>query len=504
MVVLVRKSGGPQKKGINYVFMISLLLTVGLAIWSIVFNESFTVASNALSGFLASHFSWLYLLAMMVFVFFSLYIAFSRYGNVKLGPDDSVPEYKTSSWFAMLFGAGMGVGLVFWGVSEPISHYMAPNGMEGQTLEAADFAMRTTFMHWGVHPWASYCIIGLALGYFQFRKNKPGLLSSIYTSWRGDGFADSKFGKAIDILAIFATVAGIITSLGLGVRQINSGLNYLFGIPETLAVQIIIMVVITVLFILVAIAGIEKGVKLISDFNLYLAFGLMAAAMLVGPGVSMINNLVNGLGQYAGNFFQDSFMVSALGDNGWVENWRIFYWAWWITWAPFVGSFIARISKGRTIRQFILGVMIAPTLGSAVWFSIFGTMGLDLGVNKILPQETLEQIVSAPEKGLFLVLGEYPLGMILAFLALVLLCTFFIISANSGTFVLAMMSSNGDLNPSGKRKVLWGIVLAAMAIGVLICGLEPLPMVAIAAFPFIFIMLSACVSIVKALKQEQP
>lgn len=503
MVVLVKRNGGPQKKGINYVFIISLLLTVGLAVWSIVFNESFTVASNALSGFLTFHFGWLYLLAMMVFVFFSLYVAFSRYGTIKLGPDDSVPEYKTSSWFAMLFGAGMGVGLVFWGVSEPISHYMSPYGMEGQTLEAADFAMRTTFMHWGVHPWASYCIIGLALGYFQFRKNKPGLLSSIYSSWRGEGFADSRSGKAIDILAVFATVAGIITSLGLGVRQINSGLNYLFGIPETLTVQIIIMVVITALFIMVAVAGIEKGVKLISDFNLYLAFGLMAAALLVGPGISMINNLVNGMGQYIGNFFQDSFLLSALGDNSWVNDWRIFYWAWWITWAPFVGSFIARISRGRTIRQFILGVMIAPTLGSAVWFAIFGTMGINLGVNEILPQEILNQIVAAPEKGLFLVLGEYPFGMILAFAALVLLCTFFIISANSGTFVLAMMSSNGDLNPPESRKVLWGIVLAAMAIGVLICGLKPLPMVAIAAFPFIFIMLSACVSIMKALKQER-
>ncbi len=496
------KEGNSSK--INYVYLISLSIIAIIAIWAIAFKDSFTTASNGLFGFLTQNFGWSYLIAMTVFVVFCVFIACSKYGKVKLGSDDSVPEHKTVSWFAMLFGAGMGVGLVFWGISEPISHFVAPLGMEGGTAEAADFAMRTSFMHWGIHPWANYCIIGLALAYFQFRKNKPGLISSIFEPIIGEDRVKGPVGKTIDILAIFATVAGVTTSLGLGILQINSGINYLFGIPETLMVQIIIIVIITVIYIWSAVDGIDRGIKVISNINLYLAFGLMAVAVLVGPTIAMLDSFTNGLGQYLGNIISDSLYTNTYGDNGWVDGWRVFYWAWWIAWAPFVGTFIARISKGRTIRQFILGVMLAPSLGSLVWFAIFGTLGINLGMEGTLSTEVLSQIAGAPETALFIVMNEYPLGNVLSIVALVLLCTFFITSANSGTFVLSMFSSNGDLNPANSKKITWGVVQSTLAVGLLIAGgLKPLQIVSIgAAFPFIFIMLFACISIIKSLKSE--
>lgn len=495
-----------KKKNNNIVFYISLALCAFIAIWAVMFNDSFTVVSDGIFSFLTVNFGWLYMLAMLFFVIFVIIIACSKYGKIRLGSDDSKPEYSTVSWFAMLFGAGMGVGLVFWGISEPISHFINPiGGMEGGTAEAADFAMKSSFMHWGIHPWANYAIIGLALAYFQFRKNKPGLISSVLEPLLGEKGVKGPIGKLVDVLAVFATVAGVVTSLGLGVLQINSGLNYLFGIPTTLIIQIIIIAVISVIYIWTAVSGVDKGIKMISDANLYIAFALMIFAVIVGPKIEIVNNLINGLGGYLGNIIQDSLAISTYADNAWTLGWRIFYWAWWIAWAPFVGIFIARISKGRTIREFIMGVVLAPSIGSIIWFAIFGTLGIDLGIKGKLSMDVLAEVAAVPEKGLFVVMQEYPLGMVLSIVALVLLCTFFITSANSGTFVLSMLSSEGALNPPNGKKILWGVIQSVMAVGLLIAGgLKPLQSISIAAaFPFIFIMIAVCVSLVKALKEEK-
>ena len=474
----------------NQVFVVSLAITIIMAIWAVAFNANFTVVSNAAYSFLTNNFGWLYLMAMTAFVIFSIAIAFSKWGKIKLGPDDSKPEYSTVSWFAMLFGAGMGVGLVFWGISEPLAHFSSPiPGIEAGTEAAANFAIRSSYMHWGLHPWANYCIIGLGLAYFQFRKGKPGLISSIFEPLIGEKGINGWVGKTIDVLAVFATVAGVVTSLGLGVMQINAGLNYLFGIPTTLVIQIIIIAVISVIYIWSAVDGISRGIKIISDANLYIAIGLITVTFLVGPKLEILNNLTNGLGQYLQNFFGDSLMINNYGDNTWVGAWRVFYWAWWIAWAPFVGSFIARISKGRTI----------------LWFAIMGSLGLHLGMDGTLSVAQLADIASKPETGLFIVMGQYPLGMILCVVSLILLCTFFITSANSGTFVLAMFSSKGDLNPKNGRKVLWGVVQSLLAVGLLIAGgLKPLQTISLAAaFPFIFIMLFAGAALVKALMKEK-
>ncbi len=494
-----------ENKKSNIVFYVSLVICAVIAVWAVAFNEGFSAVSNATLAFLTNNFAWLYLIANLSFVIFGLFVGLGKFGSIRLGPDDSRPEYNTLSWFGMLFGCGMGVGLVFWGIAEPISHFVGPAaGIEPGTAEAAAFAMRASYMHWGVHAWGCYVIIGLAIAYFQFRKNRPGMISCALEPLIGEKGAEGWLGKLVDILAVFATVAGVVTSLGLGVMQINSGMNTLFGLPSNLIVQIIIIAIISVIYIGTAVAGIEKGIKVIGDINLYLVFIVMIACFLVGPKIDILNNITGGVGDYINNFFSDSLMITGYGDNSWSLGWRVFYWAWWIAWAPFVGLFVARISRGRTIREFVLGVLLVPCLLSIVWFGIFGSMGLTLGMNGTLSMEALKEAAAAPEVALYLVLQKYPFGTIISVVITVLLCTFFITSANSGTFVLSQLSSQGSLNPPKNRMFFWGIVQSVMAVGMLIAGgLKPLQTVSIAAaFPFIFIMFACMVSVWKALNQE--
>ncbi|KYH33991.1 glycine betaine transporter OpuD [Clostridium tepidiprofundi DSM 19306] len=487
----------------NAVFYISLVISFAIVAWGVISPLSLKEYGTKLFNFLTSTFGWAYLLSMLFFVGFALILAFSKYGNIKLGPDDSKPDYKTSSWFAMLFGAGMGIGLVFWGVAEPISHFVSPPGIQPGTPEAANFAMKTVFMHWGFHPWANYSILGLALAYFQFRKNKPGLVSSIFIPLLGEERVNGPIGKLIDILAVLATVAGVATSLGMGTLQINSGLNFLFKIPETKTIQLTIIGIVTVIYIWTAVSGVEKGIKIISDVNLYVAFGLLILCFMIGPKVKIINSFTNGLGQYLNGFFQDSLHIEAFGDNSWINGWRIFYWAWWIAWAPFVGTFIARISRGRTIREFVMGVIVAPSIASFVWFAVFGTLGINL-FDKI-GLKGLQAAAATSSTALFAVLQYYHLGSIISFVAVFLLCTFFITSANSATFVLGMLTSEGDLNPSNFKKIIWGLVQALLATALLISGgLKSLQTASVAAaFPFILVMILGSFSLVKALKSEK-
>ena len=487
-----------EMKKDNKVYYISLVVVFAIVGWGIAAPANFGNAANGVFNFLVDKFGWLYLVSMFIFVAFCIYLAFSRFGKTKLGPDDSVPEFSNVSWFGMLFGSGMGIGLVFWGTAEPLFHYLSPPGMEGATSQAANFAIKQSFFHWGFHPWANYAVIGLALGYFQFRKNAPGLISSIFTPLIGEKGVNGPIGKAIDILAIFATVAGVATSLGIGTLQINSGLNYMFGIPATTLVQIVIIAVITLIYIWTAVSGIEKGIKLLSDTNLILAFAILVLSIIVGPKIKMINSLTNGLGMYLHNFVYDSFHIEAFGDNSWIGGWTIFYWAWWIAWAPFVGTFIARISKGRTIKEFVIGVILAPSLASFIWFTVFGSMGINLGA------EVAAAATKVTETAFFIVMSKYPLGYFISLIAVLLLGTFFITSANSATFVLGMMSQHGDLNPTNGKKILWGLVQALLAFALLIAGgLKALQTASIAAaFPFAIVMILACVSLVKALNEE--
>ncbi len=480
------------------VFFISLLIVCFLAAWGIFFPDSMGHVGHVLLQFFSVQFGWFYLLAMFCFVAFSLYIALSKYGRIRLGKDTDRPEHSNVSWFAMLFSAGMGIGLVFWGVAEPLTHYLYPDSMPGGTPEAAEFAIFESFFHWGFYPWASYSILALPLAYMQFRKGKGGLISSIFIPLFGEERMCGPLGKFIDILAIIATVAGVSTSLGFGVLQINSGLSYLFGVPTTTLVQIAIIGSVTVLFLLSAISGIDRGIKLLSNTNIALCGLLMLLVLIVGPSVMILNAFTNGLGQNILGLVSESLRISPFSDNSWVLDWRIFYWSWWIAWAPFVGMFIARISKGRTIREFVLGVTVAPALCSCLWFAIFGTTAINLG------PEVAESAIQVTETAYFVVMDYLPFGEIISIITVVLLFTFFITSADSATFVLGMFSSNGNLNPSTKIKVSWGVIQACLATGLMLAGGLPMlqSLTISAAFPFAFVMLCAPAALLKCLREE--
>lgn len=495
-----------EKKGKNTVFYVSLIIVGIIAVWSVAFNDSFTVVANAAFKVLTTDFGWLYLISMIIFFGFIVYFAFGKYGKIRLGSDDSRPEYSNITWFGLLFGCGMGVGLVFWGVAEPLTYYLNPtDGIEAASQTSANFAFENFFMHWGILPWANYAVIGLALAYFMFRKNKKGLLSVMLEPLIGEKLANGWLGKVVDILGVFATVAGVVTSLGLGTLQINAGFNYLFGVPINLVVEIIIIIIVSFLYIGSAVSGLDKGIKIISDTNLYVAIGLLAVCFIVGPKVETLNAFVNGMGQYIGNFIPTALKINSYSDNSWFGSWRLFYWAWFIAWAPFVGVFVARISKGRTIREFVLGVVLVPTIASCIWGAVFGNLGINLGEKGLMAIEKLQEAVATPEVGLFVVLGQYPLGFILSLVALVSLCAFFVTSANSGVYVLSMLSTDGAINPPNGRKILWGVIQSVMAIGLLMAGgLKPLQTISlVAAFLFIFVMLGTIAAFIKVLKEEK-
>ena len=492
----------------NTTYIISVLITTVLVLWAVVSGSTFEAAANAAFSFLGGNFSWFYMLAMTSFVVFAIWIGFfSKFKDIRLGPDDSRPEYSNISWFGMLFSAGMGIGLVFWGVAEPMNFWVAPPDAVPGSAEAASFAFQKAFLHWGLHPWAGYCVLGLGMAYFQFRKGKPGLVSSVFTPLLGEKGVKGPVGKLIDILAIFATAGGIATSLGLGAMQINSGLNKVFGVPENKMAVFIIVAVITVIYIWTAVAGVDKGIKKVCDMNVVVAGLLMLACLAIGPTVDILCNLVEGTGNYVQSLPSSAMAVGAFSeDPGWYSAWTVFYWAWWIAWAPFSGLFIARISKGRTIKEFVSGVLLLPAGASFVWFAIFGTMGINVGEK--VGVEAAAEIASNTSTALFSVLEHYPLTTILSVIVVVLLCTFFITSANSATYVLGMLSSEGDLNPSNSRKMVWGVLQAALALVLMLCtaegrGLNMLQTMSIvSAFPFAFILIFTMISIVKVMSRD--
>jgi glycine betaine transporter len=485
------------------VFYISIALVILFVLWGVLSPQHLSETAGQMLGFTTEKFGWFYLLAAFAFLVFALYLAFSKYGKIRLGKDEDRPEYSNVTWFAMLFSAGMGIGLVFWGVAEPMFHYMAPPmGIEGATPEAARTAMRYAFFHWGLHPWGIYTIIALALAYFKFRKGYKGLISHTFYPLIGER-VNGPLGKTIDILAIIATAFGVATSLGLGTLQINGGLNYLFGLPNQITVQLIIIAIITVLYLISATTGLERGIKWLSNANLWLASILLIFTLFLGPTSFIFETFTVTLGGYLQNLIQMSLRLTPFTQGTWVASWTLFYWAWWIAWAPFVGMFIARVSRGRTIREFVLGVLLVPSLFSFIWFSVFGgtALNLDMFQGKGIAKAVQADMTSA----LFATFQHLPLGTVMAGLATLLIITFFITSADSATFVLGMLSSKGRLDPSIKIKMTWGILQSSIAVVLLLSeGLKALQTASIVtALPFAAIMLAMCVSILKALGQEQ-
>lgn len=490
-------------KSRNYtsVFIGSLSFSLLLVALGIFFPAPYQHITENLRSLIGTDFGWFYLLLVTLIVFVCVFFILSPMGQIKLGEPSSKPEYSTGSWIAMLFSAGMGIGLVFYGAAEPLSHYAisAPHG-ETQTKQSLADAFQFTFFHWGLHAWAVYGIVAMALAYFGFRKEEKYLLSVTLKPLLGQK-TDGWIGYVIDIITVVATVIGVATTLGFGAVQINGGISYLFNIPNNATTQIIIIVVTTSLFVLSALSGLGRGIKILSNLNMILAIALLAMAIVLGPTVKIFDTFTESIGLYLQDFFGMSFRAAAFngGERGWIDSWTIFYWAWWISWSPFVGIFIARISKGRSIREFLTVVLLIPTVLSFIWFSAFGSMatsvqdgGADLTGLKI-------------EETLFGTFSHYPVGIVMSIIAIILIFTFFITSADSATYVLAMLSEDGRLIPTNAKKIVWGTIVASIATVLLLTGgLTALQnTLIIIALPFAVIILLIVVALVVEVYHEK-
>lgn len=484
------------------VFAIAVVIVLLFVLWGVVSPTGLAETSTNLLNLTTEKFGWFYLLATFSFLVFSLFLAFSKFGKIRLGEDTDRPEYSNRSWFAMLFSAGMGIGLVFWGAAEPLSHYISPPlGATPQSAEAARLAMRYSFFHWGLHAWAIYTVIGLAIAYFTFRKKRSSLISSTFYPLIGEK-VNGPWGKAIDILAIIATVFGVATSLGLGTLQINGGLHQLINVPNHFGSQLTIIVIVTVLYLLSATTGLDKGIKFLSNTNLIIAAVLLVFVLFTGPTSFIFDVFTTTIGSYLQNLIQMSLTLTPFSQGSWIKSWTLFYWAWWIAWAPFVGMFIARVSKGRTIKEFVLGVLLVPSLFGFLWFAVFGgtALNLELFHNAKIAEAAQTDVTSA----LFNTLQQLPLGAILTAIATLLIIIFFVTSADSATFVLGMLSSKGTLNPPTKAKLVWGILQSATAAVLLLSGgLQGLQTASIiAAVPFSIIMVLMCYALYTSLQKE--
>jgi choline/glycine/proline betaine transport protein len=461
---------------------------------------------------------WWYILVVTGFVAFSLWVAFSQLGSIVLGRDDEEPDFNLLSWFAMLFAAGMGIGLVFWGVAEPLNHYSAPPpGMPATTpAQAADTAMDTTFLHWGLHAWAIYVVVGLAVAYSVHRKGNP-----ISLRWALEPLLGRKahgfLGDVIDVIAVLGTLFGVATSLGLGVSQIGAGLGYLGYIDEPTTWLLVVLIIgITSIALVSVVTGVDKGIKWLSNLNMVMAIGLVLTVMVLGPTVFILSDFVGQIGSYLQGFLQLSFntMPFQLGGDPtgktWLGWWTTFYWGWWMSWAPFVGVFIARISRGRTVREFVLGVLLVPTLVTFLWFSVLGGSALHnelTGDTSLIGEDGVDT-----NTALFQLLNLLPGAAILSVVAIALIVIFFVTSSDSGSFVVDMLASGGNPNPPVWSRAFWAAMEGAIAAVLLVAGTQvagdadPLAalqtMAILLALPFSFVMVLLAIATGKALLAE--
>ena len=446
--------------------------------------------------------SWYYVLVVAVILVTVTAVTFSRFGDIKLGPDHSEPDYSFLSWFAMLFSAGMGIGLMFFGVAEPVMHFLNPPLGDGGTPAAAAQAMELTFFHWGIHAWSMYAIVALILAYFAYRHDLPLTLRSSLYPLIGDRIY-GPIGALIDIFAVLGTVCGVATSLGLGVLQINSGLAYLFDVPVSSTVQIILVVVTTILATISVVLGLDVGIKRLSEFNIFLAIALLLGVLLIGPTVYLLQAFVQNTGSYLSELVTKTFNLYTYNPTDWIGGWTIFYWGWWLSWAPFVGLFIARISRGRTIREFVLGAMLGPTLFTLFWMTVFGNSGIDLILNQGVT--SLGAAVQADSSvALFKFFENFPMSEVLSFIAVIMVMVFFVTSADSGALVVNMLCAYGEDDTPAIQRSIWTVFIGLIAIVLLLAGgLGSLQTAAIAsALPFSVALLFAMWGFWKALSQD--
>lgn len=483
------------------VFYVSAALILAFALFTALFPETAGALFDRAQVGIVRDFGWFYILSVALFLIFVLFLMFSRYGDVKLGPDDSEPEYSYLSWFAMLFSAGMGIGLLFFGVAEPIQHYAQPPVGDGRTIASAREAMALTFFHWGLHAWAIYIVVGLSLAYFAFRRGLPLTLRSGLYPLIGNRI-HGPIGHAIDIFAVLGTMFGVATSLGFGVLQVNAGFSYLFGLPVSVPVQLALIAIITAMATLSAGTGLDKGVKRLSELNIVLAIALLLFVLLAGSTVFLLQAFVQNIGTYLSAVVSRTFRMYAYEPNDWLGKWTLFYWGWWISWSPFVGMFIARISRGRTIREFIGGVLLVPTLFTFLWMTVFGNTAIALDLADAAP--IVQTVADNLPVALFEVLAQLPLPMVASGIATLLVTTFFVTSADSGALVIDMITSGAVPNPPVWQRIFWAICAGIVAAVLLVAGgLQALQTAAlVSALPFAVVMLFLCYGVLRALQME--
>lgn len=501
-----------RKSQVTTVFLVSVIITVLFTIWgifpeSVIGNASLLNVTSKLQGWLSNGFGWFYLLSATGLLVVAVFLIFSRFGSIRLGKDTDRPDFGYITWFAMLFSAGMGIGLIFWGASEPLLHFYTPPFESGTPEGDARTAMRYAFFHWGFHPWAIYAMIALAIAYSTFRKGRPATIGETIGSLVNDRY-ERPVKQTVDVLAVIATAFGVATSLGFGAQQIAGGLHYLIpAVPNAFITQMIIIVVVTVLYMISATTGLDKGIRILSNTNIFLAIVLLVATLFAGPTAFLFDLFTQTIGTYLQQLPSMSFRTAAFepAEREWINGWTIFYWAWWISWSPFVGTFIARVSKGRTIREFIIGILLVPTSFGLLWFSVFGGSAIwaDLfgGSNVIGAVNAIGE-----EVGLFALYETFGgFGTVLSIVAIFLISTFFITSADSATYVLGMLTSDGKLVPSMRIKLVWGFIQSSIAAVLLYAGgLGALQAVAIlVAFPFIFVLILMVVALFKDLSDEK-
>lgn len=499
----------PAPRTDRVVFGVSAGLTLTFVAWGAVFTGALESVSDSMLSGLIHNGGWAFILAATGFVIFALWLAMSRYGKITLGKEGEEPEFKTVSWVAMMFSAGMGIGLMFYGVSEPLAHFVTPPpGTDpGTAAEKMQIAMSTTLFHWTLHPWAIYAVVGLAIAYSTFRRGRRQTISAVFTPLIGSRHANGAGGRVIDILAIFATLFGSAASLGLGALQIGSGIEVL-GWKSNVGTGLLVAViaVLTVAFIASAVSGVAKGIQWLSNINMVLALFLAVFVFVAGPTIIILDLLPTSIGSYIGDLPQLVGRTEATGGDTvatWLSDWTVFYWAWWISWTPFVGMFIARISRGRTIRQFVGGVILVPSTVSLIWFAIFGGSSMKLQAAGKLGKET------TPEGQLFGVLEQYPMASVMSVIVMILVGIFFVSGADAASIVMGTLSQKGSFEPSRFVVIFWGVVTGAVAAVMLLVGgggddaltgLQNLTI--LVAAPFTLVMVGLCWALLKDLRRD--
>jgi glycine betaine transporter len=493
----------------NIVMSVSMVLCAAIGIWGVADPDGMTTAAQALVNYSLTALDWFFLLLCTFFVVFMAIMAFSKYGNIRLGADDDEPEFSTGSWVAMLFAAGMGSGLLFWGVAEPVYHFTGPPGMEGGTPEAARQAFVITNIHWGLHAWSIYGCCALVIAYFTFRLGLPSMISTpILVGFKNvfNKRALRTLGSTADILAVIAVIFGLAGSLAMGTLMVRSGMSSVFGTDNTSnTMSFAILGVMTVAFLLSASTGVEKGIKILSNINMIIAIVILLVVLFGGPTAYLLQVFIYSIGDYLFQFIPMSFKTYSYqppASWNWFHGWTLTYLIWWLAWGPFVGIFIARISRGRTIREFVIYVVGVPTIVSMLWFAAFG--GSAIHIEMFGAGGLSEQVFADVSAALFAFFEYFPATGVLNFLSVCLIFIFLVTSADSGTFVISMMTSNGNLNPAIKTKLIWGIIIAAITVGTLATGSVSVAkaMAITGAIPFTIIIILQMAGFIRVVRED--